>query len=135
MRYANGVVMTHERFREDEGNAVRFIGTNGIIDISRSFLDTIPAKLQNHEIGENEIRLYRSSDHYTDFLNAMKTRKQPLSTVEIGHRTASLCMIVNLCYEFNRKLVWNPEKEEFSNDSEANKRRSNAIRAPYSLEV
>ncbi|MDR1097064.1 MAG: Gfo/Idh/MocA family oxidoreductase [Tannerella sp.] len=135
MRYANGVVMTHERFREDEGNAVRFIGTNGIIDISRSFLDTIPAKLQNHEIGENETRLYRSSDHYTDFLNAMKTRKQPLSTVEIGHRTASLCMIVNLCYEFNRKLVWNPEKEEFSNDSEANKRRSNVIRAPYSLEV
>ncbi len=133
MRYANGVVMTHERFREDEGNAVRFIGTKGIIDISRSFLDTIPARLQNHEIGENEIRLYRSNDHYTDFLNAMKTRKQPLSTVEIGHRTTSLCMIVNLCYELNRKLVWNPEKEEFVNDSEANKLRSNVIRAPYSL--
>ena len=133
MHYANGVVMTHERFREDEGNAVRFVGTKGIIDISRSFLDTIPARLQNHEIGENEIRLYRSNDHYTDFLNAMKTRKQPLSTVEIGHRTTSLCMIVNLCYELNRKLVWNPEKEEFVNDSEANKLRSNVIRAPYSL--
>jgi predicted dehydrogenase len=135
MRYANGITMTHESVRKDDGNAVRFIGTNGVIDISRSFLDTIPCKLQDHEIGENETRLYRSNDHYNDFLNAMKTRKQPLSTVEIGHRTTSLCMIVNLCYELNRKLIWDPQKEEFANDAEANKRRSNVTRAPYSLQV
>lgn len=135
MRYANGTVMTHEQFRSDEGNAVRFIGAKGVIDISRSFLDTIPAKLKDVKIGENEIRLYASDDHYADFLNAMKTRKQPLSTVEVGHRTASLCHIVNLCYEFDRKLVWNPEKEEFFFDNEANKRRANPVRAPYSLEV
>ncbi len=67
--------------------------------------------------------------------SAMKTRKQPLSTVEIGHRTASLCHIVNLCYEFDRKLVWNPEKEEFFFDDEANRRRGNPIREPYSLKV
>lgn len=135
MRYANGTVMTHEVFRKADGNAVRFIGDDGVIDISRGFLDTIPAKLADQEIGANEIRLYKSEDHYNDFLNAIKTRKQPLSTVEVGHRTASLCHIVNLCYEFNRKLVWNPEKEEFFMDNEANKRRGNPIRKPYSLEV
>jgi predicted dehydrogenase len=136
MRYANGVILTHERFfRQDEENCVRIIGTNGFIDISRSFFETIPGRLQNHEIGENEIRLYRSRNHHDDFLSAMKTRKQPISTVEIGHRTSSLCMIVNLCYEFNRKLVWNPEKEEFVNDDEANRRRANVTRAPYSIEV
>lgn len=135
MYYPNGTIMTHEPFRESDGNAVRFIGTDGVIDISRSFLDTIPAKLQDVVIGENEIHLYKSDDHYDDFLNAMKTRKQPLSTVEQGHRTSSLCHIVNLCYEFNRKLTWSPEKEEFFIDNEANKRRSNPIRAPYSIEV
>lgn len=135
MRYANGTVMTHEPFRKADGNAVRFIGSDGVIDISRSFLDTIPAKLQDEVIGEDKIRLYKSDDHYTDFLTSMKTRKQPLSTVEIGHRTASLCHIVNLCYEFDRKLVWNPEKEEFFFDDEANKRRGNPIREPYSLKV
>lgn len=135
MYYSNGTIMTHEPFREADGNAVRFIGTDGVIDISRSFLDTIPAKLQDVVIGDNEIHLYKSDDHYDDFLNAMKTRQQPLSTVEQGHRTASLCHIVNLCYEFNRKLTWSPEKEEFFIDNEANKRRSNPIRAPYSIEV
>jgi len=137
MRYANGTVMTHERspFRKADGNAVRFIGSDGVIDISRSFLDTIPAKLENHEIKDNEIRLYKSDDHYNDFLQAMKSRKQPLSTVEIGHRTVSLCHIVNMCYALNRKLTWNPEKEEFFLDNEANKLRSNPVRAPYSIEV
>ncbi|MDR0845319.1 MAG: Gfo/Idh/MocA family oxidoreductase [Tannerella sp.] len=135
MTYANGTTMTHEPFRSDEGNAVRFIGTAGVIDISRSFLDTIPGKLKDQVIGENEIHLYHSDDHYNDFLNSIKTRKQPLSTVEVGHRTASLCHIANLCYELNRKLIWNPEKEEFFLDNEANKRRSNPIREPYSIEV
>ncbi|MDR3262217.1 MAG: Gfo/Idh/MocA family oxidoreductase [Tannerella sp.] len=136
MRYANGTTMTHERsIRKADGNAVRFIGTDGVIDISRSFLDTIPAKLQDQEIGENEIKLYRNENHYTDFLNSMKTRKQPISTVEIGHRTASVCHIANLCYELNRKLIWNPEKEEFFADNEANKRRSNPLRGSFSIEV
>lgn len=135
MRYANGTIMTHEPFRKADGNAVRFIGSDGVIDISRSFLDTIPAKLQDEVIGDDKIKLYKSDDHYNDFLTAMKTRKQPLSTVEIGHRTASLCHIVNLCYEFNRKLTWNPKKEEFFFDDEANKRRGNPIRKPYSIEI
>jgi predicted dehydrogenase len=135
MRYANGTIMTHEKFRQSEGNAVRFIGSDGVIDISRSFLDTIPAKLKDHVIGDNEIKLYRSDDHYSDFLNAIKTRKQPLSTVEVGHRTASLCQVINICYELNRKLTWNPEKEEFFMDNAANKLRTNPIRSPYSLNV
>jgi predicted dehydrogenase len=135
MRYANGTTMTHELFRKSDANSVRFIGEDGVIDISRTFLDTIPAKLQNQEIGENEIKLYRSDDHYDDFLHAMKTRKQPLSTVEVGHRTASLCHIVNLCYEFGRKLMWNSAKEEFFADKEANLRRGNPLRKPFTLEM
>ncbi|MDR1746083.1 MAG: Gfo/Idh/MocA family oxidoreductase [Tannerella sp.] len=136
MRYANGTIMVHERnFRKADYNAVRFIGTDGVIDISRSFLDTIPAKLQDQVIGDNEIKLYHSENHYADFLDAMKTRKQPISTVEIGHRTASVCHIVNLCYEFNRPLVWDPAKEKFFADAEANQRRSNPLREGYSIEV
>jgi predicted dehydrogenase len=136
MRYANGTVMTHEyNIRKTDSNSVRFIGEDGVIDISRSFLDTIPSKLQDQVIGDNEIRLYHSDDHYADFLNSIKTRKQPLSTVEVGHRTASVCHIANLCYELDRPLTWNPEKETFFADAEANRRRSNPLRAPYTLDV
>jgi len=135
MRYLNGTTMTHETFRKADGNAVRFIGEDGVIDISRSFLDTIPAKLQDHVIGDDEIKLYHSDDHYDDFLNAIKTRKQPLSTVEIGHRTASVCHLVNICYELNRTLKWNPEKEEFFIDRDANRLRRTPYREGYTLEI
>ena len=64
-RYANGTVMTHEPFRKADGNAVRFIGSDGVIDISRSFLDTIPAKLQDEVIGDDKIKLYKSCLLYT----------------------------------------------------------------------
>jgi len=136
MRYANGTIMTHEPFRKADGNAVRFIGTDGVIDISRSFLDTIPAKLQDIEIGDDKIKLYKSDDHYADFLSAMKSRKQPLSTVEIGHRTASLCHLVNICYELNRPLKWNPVREEFLFfDMEANNLRKTPYRTGFSLAI
>jgi predicted dehydrogenase len=136
MRYATGTVMTHEyNIRKTDGNSVRFIGEDGVIDISRSFLDTIPSKLQDEVVGNDKIRLYHSDDHYSDFLEAVKARKQPISTVEIGHRTASVCHIVNLCYELDRPLIWNPEKEEFFADPEANRRRSNPLRPPFTLEV
>jgi predicted dehydrogenase len=136
MRYANGTIMTHEPFRKADGNAVRFIGTDGVIDISRSFLDTIPAKLQDIVIEDDKIKLYHSDDHYADFLTAMKTRKQPISTVEIGHRTVSLCHIVNICYELNRPLHWDPVREEFRFfDMEANNLRKVPNREGYSLQI
>ncbi|MDR3309462.1 MAG: Gfo/Idh/MocA family oxidoreductase [Tannerella sp.] len=136
MRYANGTIMTHEPgFRKSDGNICRFIGEDGVIDISRGIFDTIPGKIKDQVFTDKDVRLYNSEDHYNDFLNAIKTRKQPISTVEIGHRTASLCHIINLCYELDRKLTWNPAKEEFFFDAEANRRRSNPIRKPYSIEV
>jgi predicted dehydrogenase len=138
MRYANGVTMTHERepIREREGNSVRFYGSKGIVDVSRGYLETLPGSLKTQEMGEKDTnQVYKSTDHYANFLDAMRSREQPISTVEIGHRTVSLCMIINMCYELKRKLVWDPVKEEFENDSEANKLRSNPIRAPYSIKV
>jgi hypothetical protein len=40
--------------------------------------------------------------------------------VEIGQRTASVCNIGNIAYRLNRRLIWDPAKEQFKNDTEAN---------------
>lgn len=118
LRYANGITMSHEDF--GKGNAVRFIGSEGVLDVGRSFLDANPASLADHTIGENKVRLYESENHYTDFLDAIRTRSQPICDVEIGHRTATICNIVNITYELNRPLRWNPKKEKFIGDAQAN---------------
>ena len=131
--YDNGVKMTHEDF--GRGSGVRFIGTKGVIDISRGYFETLPGKLATHQFTDSEIKLYESADHYQDWLNCIRTRKQPICPAEIGHRTATVCYLTNIAYELKRPLKWNPVKEEFVNDAEANKLRSGFVRSPWKMTV
>ncbi len=119
-QYENGLSMTHENFSNEFGNIVRFIGSEGIVDVARGHLETTPEHLKDVVISENENRVYKSENHYTDWLNAIRSRKDPICNAETGHRTATVCILGNLAYELNRPLRWNPETEQFLADTEAN---------------
>ncbi|MFN6320667.1 MAG: Gfo/Idh/MocA family protein [Bacteroidota bacterium] len=129
--YANGVVMKHEDF--GRGSAVRFIGEKGKLDISRSFLESDPANLVTATIQPNEERLYNSNDHYLDWLGCIKTGNKPICDVEVGHRTSSVCLIANIAYALRRPLLWDPKKEQFKNDPEANQLLKPVFREGWSL--
>jgi predicted dehydrogenase len=119
MIYENGVIMKHQDF--GRGFGVRFIGTKGKLDISRDFIDSEPSNIAAADIKANETRLYKSDDHYQDWINAIKNKKDPICDVETGHRTASVCSLANIAYWLNRPLGWNPATEKFVDDDEANK--------------
>lgn len=131
LMYENGIKMIHEDF--GRGNAVRFIGTEGTIDISRGFFEPSDMNLVNHELGENENKLYTSDNHYQDWLDAIKNRTKPVADIEIGHRTASICNIGNIAYELGRTLHWNPKTEQFKNDDYANSMLVREYREGYTL--
>lgn len=131
MIYDNGIVMKHEDF--GRGNAVRFIGTKGSLDISRSFLDSKPGEIATTVMTPGEVQLYKSDDHYTDWLNGIKSGKQPICDVETGHRTSSLCCVANIAYWLKRPLEWDPAKENFKNDKEADGYVKASIRKPWKL--
>ena len=117
-QYKNGTIMTHEPW--EWNNAVWFMGTEGEIKVARGKLETNPVSLKDKIIGDHEKHVYKSENHYKDFLNAMRKRTKPVSDVETGHRTASVCNIGNIAYELKRPLEWNPKKEVFRNDAAAN---------------
>ncbi len=117
-KYDNGIVMTHEKW--DWNNAILFTGTEGEIRIQRKKIETTPASLATKVIGETEKHVYHSENHYKDFLDAMRKRSKPICDVEVGHRTASVCNIGNIAYQLKRPLQWNPKKEQFKGDKEAN---------------
>ncbi len=117
-RYDNGIVMTHEKW--DWSNAIHFVGTEGEIKVQRRKIETTPVSLATKVIGETEKHVYKSENHYKDFLDAMRKRSKPICDVEVGHRTASVCNIGNIAYQLKRPLAWNPRKETFKNDAEAN---------------
>ncbi len=126
--YPEGVKVYHTKW--GEGNAIRFQGTEGKIEVSREFLRSSPEHLVKHSFSSKEKRVYFSDNHYQDWINAIKKRSMPICDVETGHRTATVCNIVNITYELQRPLSWNPGREEFD-DAYANLMRSRPFRGKW----
>jgi len=131
-RYANGVVMTCR-----PGNpSIRFIGTDGWVG-NRGWLGALEAsrpEILNSVIGPNEIHLYTNpAGEHRDFLDCVKTRKDPYFPVDIGHRVSTVCHLANIAIRLGRKLKWDPDKEWFVGDDEANRMMSRPMRSPWRL--
>jgi len=118
MIYENGVVMNHVDW--GSFNAVQFLGSEGKIEVSRGFYRSDIEGLTEVELKESDTPLYTSDNHYQDWIDAIKTRTRPVSDVETGHRTSSLCNIVNIAYALERPLKWKPAHERFIDDDAAN---------------
>ncbi len=131
MIYDNGVEMIHEDF--ERGWGVRFMGSEGSLDISRQYLDSTPVNIAQTTLKSDDIRLYKSDNHYIDWLDAIRSKQLPICDVEIGHRTSSICNLANIAYQLQRDLTWNPQKEKFEGDREANKLRKKKYRKPWKL--
>jgi len=131
MIYENGIVLKHEDFGRKW--AVRFVGSAGTLDVSREFLDTNPANIVSATMKASDKLVYNSNSHYQDFLDAIKLGKPPICDVETGHRSSSLCSLANIAYWMKRPLEWDPKKEQFKNDAEANTHVKASIRGPWKL--
>jgi hypothetical protein len=81
----------------------------------------------------HEVHLYRSPGHHEDWLRAIRERRDPICPPEIGARSAAVCQLANICYFLNRSLRWDPAKEEFIDDEEANRWLDRPKRAPWTL--
>ncbi len=68
-----------------------------------------------------------------DFLHCVRTRERPFRDIEVAHRTVIVCHTGNLAYWLKRPLKWDPEKEEFVGDAEANRWLDRPKRAPWTL--
>lgn len=117
--YETGVQMIHQP--EAGKNYCHFFGTDGEVYVQRGALRTTPESLKDKVFDKADSKVYVSDNHYQDFFNAIRTRKPPICDVEVGHRTATVCNIGNIAYALQRPLEWDPEKERFKKDGEANK--------------
>jgi predicted dehydrogenase len=146
-RYANGV---HMIVSGDFPNGIKFIGSEGWIFVSRGderVTNSDPvAKLKDSKalaasdpkiitsvIGPGEINLPRSTEHHLDWLQAIQARRPPIAPAEVAHRSCSACLLHHAAMKLKRKLYWDPAREEFKNDDEANALRSRPQRSPYGI--
>ncbi len=144
-KYANGVNMV---VSGSFPNGVKFIGTEGWIFVSRGnvavtssdptkpegqlkALDASDPKILQSEIGPNEIHLYKAPEQHEDWINAIQTRKDPVAPAEVGHRSCSACLVSHIAMKHPGKLYWDPDREMFINNDEANKMVGRPQRYPY----
>lgn len=109
--YKNGIKVHHKSW--GSFNAIQFLGTEGKIEVSREFLRSDKADLPKLQIAEKDRKVYYSENHYQDFVDAIKKRSKPICDVEIGHRTATVCNAVNIAYQIQKPIKWDPNKEVF----------------------
>ncbi len=127
-RYPNGLVM--ELGNGPAGGAI-FIGSNGRLTIDRGKVVSDPPELAKEPLTDKDIRLYVSNDHIQNWLECIKTRAKCVCNEEIGHRSASVCHLANITRRLGRRLQWDPVKEQFIGDEEANALLRRAQREKY----
>ncbi len=146
-KYANGATML---VSGEFPNGVRFEGTEGWIFVSRGNVGVTasdPSKAQNSDafsasdpkilqsvIGPDEIHLYDSPDQHGNWLDCIISGRQTVAPVEVAHRSCSACLVFHTAMKLGRKLYWDPAKERFRNDDEANATLSRPQRYPYGTE-
>lgn len=131
--YASGVQAILTATTDQSKWGMKFIGEKGSIYVETDKVISEPESIATSEIGPDEIRLYESQDHHRNFIDCVRSRKRPAAPVEIAHRSASVCHLGAISAILGRKLRWDPEKERFVGDEEANRRISRPMREPWKL--
>ena len=160
-KYLNGIVMTEQPYLEDMPGAqgIKFIGTKGWIEVARGYLGCSGASLVPENLAgrrprqmtpEERRKMFEemqrsaqrgggrfeiSAPHMQDFIDAVRSRKDPVAPVEVGCSTNTLCCIGNIATELGRPVKWNPATLSFGDDKEAAAHRlyHYEYRRPYKL--
>lgn len=131
--YSNGVKIVM-RMNMGKGTCpVRFQGEagwvytddTGAIEVSQESLRTernVQKEAWSHPAG-----------HLRNFFDCVRSRRQPAANAEVAHRAASVCHIANLTVRLGRKLQWDPTREFFIGDDQADRLRSRALREPWRI--
>lgn len=132
MRYANGVEVRFvlEQGRGPMGGAV-FTCEKGKLEINRNKFTSNPPEIaanllkkvdeaEEERKWSDDLALWQARWHMQDWLDCMRTRQTPVADVEIGHRAITVCHLANITRWVGRRLRWDPAKEQFVGDDEAN---------------
>jgi predicted dehydrogenase len=147
--YANGVEQTCKSTTADSifgslerepppgerHNGVVFEGTDGWIYVRRGHMEASDPSILKDPLPAGAKRLYASNDHMGNFFECVRSRKAPIAEANIGHRSVSVCHLGSIALRLGRKLQWDPQKEQFVGDDEANKYVAREQRRPWSYET
>jgi predicted dehydrogenase len=143
LKYANGIPVRFLLDRGPRGGGV-FVCEKGKLEINRNKFSSNPKSIaqellkkvdavEEEKKWSDQTALWQAKWHLQNWLDCIKTRQKPVADVEIGHRSVTLCHLVNITRRLGRTLKWDPAKEKFLDDDEANKLADRPRRKAYEL--
>jgi hypothetical protein len=135
-RFANGVRMLLQRGGWHGSCGVRYEGPDGWVAVADGYARpevSSPALLGDYArlVADYIARTQRPMNHVRDFFNCVKSRRQTVANAEMMHRSMTTVHAANICMWLRRNLQFDPAREEFVNDAQANRLRTRAMREPW----
>ena len=127
----------NSRGPDGHDHGMEFVGTKGTLLVDRGGFTVWP---EGERVGGERVPTAAvmhsdtSAQHYPhvlNFLDCVRSRQTPRSSIESGHRATSMGLMAAISYKLGRKLVWDGEREEFVGDPEANRLRTKEYRKPW----
>jgi len=134
-KYANGVEMrVANESRLPMGSGTTWYGDKGWIHVNRgNQLRASDPKILDEVIGENEIHLYKSDNHWQNFVDCVRSGKPTIAPVEVAYRAISVALLGEIAMTTRQTIKWDPDKEEIIGNPQASRLLSRPYRKPWTL--
>ncbi|HLN54635.1 MAG TPA: Gfo/Idh/MocA family oxidoreductase [Bacteroidales bacterium] len=137
-KYANGIEMRiANASRLEHGMGAVWHGEHGWIHVDRGGntgrIAASDPKILEEVIGENEINLYRSENHWQNFVDSVRSGKQAIAPIEVAYRAISTALLGEISMMTGQTIKWDPEKEEIIGNPHASRLLSRPYRKPWQL--
>ncbi len=131
--YAEGFKLIAATDGLPKGSGVQFIGSEGWVHVNRAGISAENPSLLKSVIGSGEIHLYKSTDHFGNFLDSVRSRRKTITPAEIAYHSIMPAYIGGIAMQLGRKVWWDKKRERFINDEAANRLLSRTMRSPWRI--
>lgn len=121
------------KYHGETDHGTVFEGSEGWVQVDRRQVIASNPALLEAPMPANAELLPESMHHMKNFLECVKTRKQPISDIDSAIEADAFCIIADMALRMNKSLVWNQRIQEFRKSPEANARKKVAMREPWKL--
>ncbi len=132
LKYTNGVTLNFVDNKKSR-QGILFEGDEGWVFVKRGAIEAEPKSLLAERIGPEETHLGNSSDHAGNFLDCVRSRSTPISSIDSAVRTDTVCHLSDIAMRLGRRLRWDPKSERFIGDEQANRMLTRSMRSPWHL--
>jgi len=134
-KYANGIEMrVANASRLPLRMGTTWHGDLGWVHVDRGdIISASDPKILEEVIGENEIHLYKSENHWQNFIDCVHSGKPAIAPVEVAYRAVSVALLGEIAMTTGQPIKWDPDKEEIIGNQRASRLLSRPYRQPWTL--